>query len=146
MHHLDVVLHMNICLCNSFGAYKPNQVLRPLCSMICLLFCYWIWCEILVSIMLLCKLFLYVFDVSYSKKKKKFEFEFEKKWRMAVIRPKLWKAFFVRWTHWGWAKNGYHFPDDTFKSIFPNENIWILIEISLKFDPKHVINNIPALV
>ena len=40
MRHLDV-LHMNICLCNSFGAHKPNKVLRPLCYMNCQLFCCW---------------------------------------------------------------------------------------------------------
>ena len=30
--------------------------------------------------------------------------------------------------------------------IFLNENVWILIKISLKFVPKGPINNIPALV
>ena len=35
---------------------------------------------------------------------------------------------------------------DIFKCIFMNENIWILIEISLKFVPKGPINNIPTLV
>ena len=43
-------------------------------------------------------------------------------------------------------QNGRHFPDDIFKCIFTNENIWILIEISLKFVPKGPINSIPALV
>ena len=43
-------------------------------------------------------------------------------------------------------QNGRHFPDDIFKCIFLNENIWISIEISLKFVPKGQINNIPALV
>ena len=38
------------------------------------------------------------------------------------------------------------FPDDNFKGIFLNENVWIVIEISLKFVPKCPINNIPALV
>ena len=38
------------------------------------------------------------------------------------------------------------FPDDIFKRIFLNENVWILIKISLKFVPKGLINNIPALV
>ena len=37
-------------------------------------------------------------------------------------------------------------PDDIFKCIFLNENIWISIKISLKFVPKSPINNIPALV
>ena len=43
-------------------------------------------------------------------------------------------------------QNGCYFIDDTFKGIFFNENIWILIELSLKFLPKGWINNIPALV
>ena len=43
-------------------------------------------------------------------------------------------------------QNGRHFADDTFKHIFLNENVWISIEIPLKFVPKGPINNIPALV
>ena len=43
-------------------------------------------------------------------------------------------------------QNGRHFTDDTFKRIFVNENVRILIEISLKFVPKCPINNIPAMV
>ena len=43
-------------------------------------------------------------------------------------------------------QNGRHFADDIFKRIFLNENILILIQISLKFVPKGSINNIPALV
>ena len=38
------------------------------------------------------------------------------------------------------------FADDIFKCIFFNENEWNLPRISLKFDPKVRINNIPALV
>ena len=33
-------------------------------------------------------------------------------------------------------QNGRHFADDTFKCIFLNENVWISIEIPLKFVPK----------
>ena len=43
-------------------------------------------------------------------------------------------------------QNGRHFSDDIFKCIFVNENVWISIEISLKFVPKSPINNIPASV
>ena len=43
-------------------------------------------------------------------------------------------------------QNGHHFADDIFKCIFLNENVWILIKISLKFVPKGPINNIPSLV
>ena len=39
-----------------------------------------------------------------------------------------------------------HFADDIFRCIFLNENIKILIKISLKFIPKGPINNIAALV
>ena len=38
-----------------------------------------------------------------------------------------------------------HFADDVFKCNFLNDNVWILIKISLKFVPKGPINNIPAL-
>ena len=43
-------------------------------------------------------------------------------------------------------QNGRHIPDDIFKWIFLNENIWILINISLMFVPRGPINNIPTLV
>ena len=46
----------------------------------------------------------------------------------------------------GQRQNGRHFAEDTFKHIFLNENVWISIEIPLKFVPKGPINNIPALV
>ena len=43
-------------------------------------------------------------------------------------------------------QNGSHLPDDIFKYIFLNENVWISLKISLKFVPRVPINNIPALV
>ena len=43
-------------------------------------------------------------------------------------------------------QNGRCFADDIFKCIFLNENVWIPIEISLKFVPKGPINYTPALV
>ena len=43
-------------------------------------------------------------------------------------------------------QNRRHFPDDFFKCIFLNGNVWIPIKNSLKFVPKGPINNIPALV
>ena len=43
-------------------------------------------------------------------------------------------------------QNGRHSPDDIFKWIFLNENVWISINISLKFVPRGPINNIPTLV
>ena len=43
-------------------------------------------------------------------------------------------------------QDGRHFPDKAFKCIFLNENVWISIEISLKFVPGGPNNNFPALV
>ena len=43
-------------------------------------------------------------------------------------------------------QNGRHFPDDIYKCIFLNENVWISIKISLIFVPMGPINNIPAMV
>ena len=43
-------------------------------------------------------------------------------------------------------QNGHHFPNDIFKRIFLNENVQILINISLEFVPKGPTNNISALV
>ena len=43
-------------------------------------------------------------------------------------------------------QNGRHFADDILECIFLNENVWISLEISLKFVPEVRINNIPALV
>ena len=43
-------------------------------------------------------------------------------------------------------QDGRRFPDDTFERIFLNENVIILIKISLKFVPNGPINNSPALV
>ena len=43
-------------------------------------------------------------------------------------------------------QNGHRFADDNVKRIFLNENVRILIKISLKFVPKGPINNNPALV
>ena len=42
-------------------------------------------------------------------------------------------------------QNGRHFPDNIFKCIFLNENVWISIKISHKFVPMGPINNMPAL-
>ena len=52
-------------------------------------------------------------------------------WDINILRPR---------------RNEQHFPDDIFKHIFFNENVWISIKISLKFVPKGPINNIPVLV
>ena len=43
-------------------------------------------------------------------------------------------------------QNGRHFPNDIFKCLFLNKNVWISVKISLKFVPDGPINNIPAQV
>ena len=43
-------------------------------------------------------------------------------------------------------QNGRHFPNDSFKWIFFNENVLISITISLKFVPKGPINKVPVLI
>ena len=43
-------------------------------------------------------------------------------------------------------QNGRHFPDNIFKWIFLNENVYILVKISLKFVHGGPINKIPSLV
>ena len=42
--------------------------------------------------------------------------------------------------------NGRDFAEDICKSIILNENVWILLKISMEFVLKVQINNIPALV
>ena len=49
-------------------------------------------------------------------------------------------------TAWGPRQNDRHFADDILKGILFNENICILINISLKVVPNDPINIIPALV
>ena len=43
-------------------------------------------------------------------------------------------------------QNGRHFPDDAFKCICLNENIWVSIKFSLKLVPNGPMSNIPSLV
>ena len=42
--------------------------------------------------------------------------------------------------------NGLHLSDDIFKCISLNQNVWISIEISLRYVPKGPISNNPALI
>ena len=46
----------------------------------------------------------------------------------------------------GPRQNGRHFPDDIFKCIFLNENVWISIMISLMFVLVCPINTFPTLI
>ena len=43
-------------------------------------------------------------------------------------------------------QNGYHFPENIFKCIFLNENVWISLKVLLKYVSQDPFNNIPALV
>ena len=45
----------------------------------------------------------------------------------------------------GPKQNGRPFPDDIFKCIYLNENVCIVVNISLKFVPRDPINDFPAL-
>ena len=68
------------------------------------------------------------------------------------VRKKTWSRI---WTHKWYPishiitlkprQNGRHFPDDIFKCIFLNENVWISIQIPVKFVPHGPINNMQAL-
>ena len=68
-------------------------------------------------------------------------------WSKSTQRQKLpWGAFKNTFNTLRPKQDGRHFADNIFKCIFLNENIWILLKISLKFVLKVQINNIPALV
>ena len=56
-----------------------------------------------------------------------------------------WHGYAFRFTTLRPTRNEQHFADDIFKRIFFNENVWILIIISLKFVSNGPINIIPAL-
>ena len=58
------------------------------------------------------------------------------------------KEFWIKWylSTLRLRQNGHHGVDNTFKCFFLNENVRILIEISLKFYSKGLINNIPATI
>ena len=43
------------------------------------------------------------------------------------------------------GQDGRHFADDIFNCILLNENVWILVKISLKFVPKGPIDNNPGI-
>ena len=59
--------------------------------------------------------------------------------RRSVLISSLFNALGL-WQH------GCHFANNVLKCILLNENVWILLNISLKFVPNNQINNIPALV
>ena len=67
---------------------------------------------------------------------------------------KMWYVHSIMsaWIEWmqsittlGPRQNCRHFANGAFKCIFPNENVWISINISLTFVPKVPIDHIAAL-
>ena len=75
----------------------------------------------------------------------------KRKWREALSDGLSWTLRRLQWQtlHINSLRpkqNGRLFADDTFKCIFLNENIRISTKNSLKFVPKGLIHNIPALV
>ena len=84
-----------------------------------------------------------------------------KKWiyhHVETVYKNIWKLNGANWAYCSITicalfvntlrprQNGRHFPDDIFKWIFLNQNVWISINISLKFVPSGPINNIPTWV
>ena len=58
-----------------------------------------------------------------------------------------WMSFSEIWVNILRPRQNVHdFADDIFKCIFVSDNAWIAIKTSLKFVPKGLINNMPALV
>ena len=58
----------------------------------------------------------------------------------------MWRDVEISFNTLGPRQTGRYFPDDIFKCIFLNENVWISMKVSLNFVPTGPINNIPALV
>ena len=67
-------------------------------------------------------------------------------WSLLFVSAMRWSVYPVGFNPLRPGQNSRHFADDTFKRIFLNENLWILIMIWLKFVPKGPISNISALV
>ena len=59
-------------------------------------------------------------------------------------KPRAWKPMTLN--TYRPRQYGRHFPDAIFRWLFLNKNVWISINISLKFVPRGPINNIPTLV
>ena len=67
-------------------------------------------------------------------------------WCTVVCQEIVWTSYLKALKTLRPRQNGRHFVGDISKCIFLNENIWIWINISLKFVPKGHIHNIPSLV
>ena len=63
-------------------------------------------------------------------------------WILLIMQNAIWPFYNTLRLR----QNGCHFADAIFNCIFWNENVWISINISLKFVPKGQINNIASLV
>ena len=82
-------------------------------------------------------------------------------WYMVICSLKVYNIFWRNYELWKasiWyimicsfntlrpRQNGRHFADDILKCIFLNENVWISINISMRFVPSGPINNVPTFV
>ena len=67
-------------------------------------------------------------------------------WECGVIKDEMYCLWWVPLNTLRPRQDGGHFPDDIFKCIPLNENVWIFIKISQKFVLKGPINNIASLV
>ena len=66
---------------------------------------------------------------------------------VSIHAPRLWLSCYIGYCDTLEPRqHGRHFPDNIFKCIFKNENVWISVKISLEFIPTGPINNIPAMV
>ena len=76
------------------------------------------------------------------------------KWNTSFHDVGVWPFYELIWTFhlfdhsysYLTRQDGRHFPNDILKWIFLNENLWLLIKISLKLLPLSLMNNISALV
>ena len=75
-----------------------------------------------------------------------YEYELRDKWPLPFILFFFFLGGGGSFNSFPLGQNGCHFADDIFKFIFLTENVWISINISVKFVPQGQINNIPVLV
>ena len=66
-------------------------------------------------------------------------------WRLSMLRITS-ELYGIGFNTLRPRQNGRYFPGNIFKWISLNENVWVSINISLKFVPRGPFNNIPTLV
>ena len=67
-------------------------------------------------------------------------------WFQRNVSSAIWQKHMFSFNTFRPRQNGRHFANDIFKWIFLNENIWIWINMSLKYDPDGQVEKIPSLV